>query len=171
MDRQEPKLYIASPKMIRSRLKHHIGHAYEIKNGTKGFVTGAFNNALRSAPTTGHSIDEKRYIVWGFCLGSPDEILIPLQTRDLSDAHFFALKKWIGPYKDLEERWQQRPAFEIEARQILSIAEYIERYTGEIKPIGEWLEDNVAMEIDVEPNGMASSAVNDMGGAIREYQP
>lgn len=163
---------IASPIAVRNRLSEYSKRPIEISKGDKGFVIGKFNEILDQAKTSIELIpDQKRYLVWGYCFTAPEEQFEPIKSGELTDGQIFALKKWIGPFKDDNDDWYCRESFQTEARYILSVAEMIYR-VDEVEPreFGKWIEGIGAQEIEIEPAGMVQSALDHMNGTITEYK-
>lgn len=161
---------IASPKAVRNRLNEYAKRPHDpISNGDKGAVVGEFARALESVPSQ-NDPDACRYLVWGFCFTPGDEMIKPLRSRDLTDGQIFALKKWIGFFKNHEDEWDRRAAFKTEVRQVLSIAEtldFLKRQSEtKVTAMGEWMDKLEEKTYDVEKAGMVSSAIEDMGGVV-----
>lgn len=161
---------IASPKAVRNRLNEYARRPCDpASNGDKGAVVGEFARALESAPSQNNP-DMRRYLVWGFCFTPDDEQIKRFRSGDLTDGQVFALKKWIGFFKNHEDEWDRRAAFKAEVRQILSMAETLDflKRQSETKAttMGEWMDKLEEKTYDVEKAGMVSSADEDMGDVV-----
>lgn len=77
-----------------------------INAGTRGAILGVLNDAVG---------DEGRHLVLFYLFGHPS-------SKKLTSAQWFALWKWVAPYKDElgDGRWKGDEAFYIEATHIVS---------------------------------------------------
>ena len=160
---------IASPKAVRARLAEYAQRPVEVTQGDKGAVVGAFHDALQDAPGNNkYEVEEMRYLVWGFCFGKEDEQLKMIKSGDLADGQIFALKKWVGFYKNDLDEWEQRETFRMEVRQIFALTSmlYMLDEKGETMTLKEWLSGLEEAVHEIEKSGMVQSAVDDLGGVI-----
>lgn len=85
-----------------------------------GAMIGWLNKALGG--------DQGRYLAlaWLFdFLGKPlpdGKVCTELHTAQMEDKHWYAVKQWIGSYKDENGEWQSRPEFSLEATLVLTEA-------------------------------------------------
>lgn len=164
---------IASPKAVRNRLAEYAQRPHtEITKGDKGAIVGAFNDALQDVP--GKLEDEhKRYLVWGFCFTPADQPLTLMRSESLCDGDIFALKKWVGFYKDDLDEWQQRETFQMEVRQVFALASMFHALDkkGDSMTMEEWLSGLEEAVHEIEKAGMVQSAVDDLGGVVTAPLP
>ena len=160
---------IASPKAVRKRLAEYAQRPieWEATKGDRGALVGAFNDALQDVPGKLEK-EHKRYLVWGFCFTPDDQPLTLMRSESLYDGHIFALKKWVGFYKDDKDEWQQREEFCMEVRQIFALASMFHALDkkGDPMTMGEWLAGLEEAIHEIEKSGMVQSAVDDLGGVV-----
>ena len=160
---------VASPKAVRKRLAEYAQRPvdWEITKGDKGAIVGAFNDALQDVPGKLEE-EHKRYLVWGFCFTPDDQPLTLMRSKNLEDGHIFALKKWVGFYKDDVDEWQQRETFRMEVRQVFTLAAMFHSLDkkGDSMTMGEWLAGLEDVVHKIEKAGMVQSAVDDLGGVV-----
>lgn len=163
---------IASPKMVRERLKYYSqNQAVEISAGDRGALVGVFNKVLEyTSNHTTETVDQRRYLVWGFCFTPDDKVFRPLRSKELEPAQFYALKKWCGFWKDDDNIWRRRDGFDAEVKQVLTLAEafhfVIASGKGSDLLMGEMMSGLDAVEHKIIKGGMVQSSVDSMGGAV-----
>ena len=160
---------VASPKAVRKRLAEYSQRPSEITQGDKGAVVGAFHDALQDAPGNNKfEVEQMRYLVWGFCFGREDQPLEMMRSESLYDGQFFALKKWVGFYKNDVDEWEQRETFLMEVRQVFALASMFHALDkkGDPMTMSEWLAGLEDVVHEVEKSGMVQSAVEHMGGVV-----
>jgi hypothetical protein len=91
-----------------------------------------------------------------------------MRSKDLEDGHIFALKKWVGFYKDDLDEWQQRESFCMEVRQVFALASMFHSLDKKGNPMtmSEWLAGLEDVVHKVVKEGMVQSAVEDTGGVV-----
>lgn len=163
-------MQVASPKAIRKRLAEYAIRPVEVTHGDKGAVIGAFENVLEDVKDQHIAdINERRYLVWGFCFGDEDKPIEMIKSGDLDDGQIFALKKWVGFSKDeLTDEWCTRESFCMEVRQIFTLASFYHWLDckGEGQLLSDWLAKLEEQVYETEEAGMVQSAVEHMGGVV-----
>jgi hypothetical protein len=101
------------PRIVRDTIQHHASQAvgkftFTANKGICGAMIGLLNEAADG--------DEGRYRVLEYLFGFKS-------TKDMNDAHWFALWRWIQPVKDdTMGKWQGEAAFYTEVAYILGKA-------------------------------------------------
>jgi len=162
----------ASPKAVRARLLEYVNRPHdEEANSKPGIVVAKFNEALAEAYSTVAGADARRYLVWGFCFGKPEERLHEIRSADLTTGQIFALKKWIGSHKIMDE-WTERAEFVYEARWVLALCSTLLHLQDEpnYPLLGEFLAGLTEYQMDAE-RGMPSEIALSLGGVPQEIAP
>ena len=160
---------VASPKRVREGIKHYSKNPQPITQGDMGALVGVFNKILEYSPNhTTETVDQKRYLVWGFCFSNDESMFRPMRSKNLDPAHFYALKKWCGFWKDDEGKWQRRAGFDTEVKQVLTIAETFHFIIASDKSnnltMGEMMQALDSSVHKIIKGNMIQSALNDLGG-------
>jgi hypothetical protein len=79
---------------VRSKIKEFMGHPNQplISVGMKGVMIGWLNSVFSS---DGKPADDKRHTSLGWLFGEPGQPLKPMSTKQLQNAHWYALDAWI----------------------------------------------------------------------------
>lgn len=166
----------ASPLAIRLRVIEYSKRPLmtEITTGDLGAVVGEFNRVFENIPGLKEfSPDTCRYLTWGFCFIPDDQTFQIIKSKDLTDHQIYALKKWVGFYKDEKDKWQRRTAFPFEARGVFNSANaihFMERQ-GPPTPMQDYLKSLTATTFEIDTNGVVQSAVEDLGGTLQILEP
>ena len=92
-----------------------------IAPGMRGVLIGAIEAALKLEGDKQADVEMRRYLVFGWLFTPDDAYLQPMQSRELREGQWYALKQWYGSVWT-GEQWIPRPAFADEARRIYARA-------------------------------------------------
>lgn len=168
-------MQVASPKAVRERLLEYAERPHiETTHGDRGAIIGAFEDVLLDVKGNIEDVNERRYIVWGLCFGKEDAPLEMIRSGALESGQIFALKKWVGFFKDeLTDKWCTRESFCMEVRQVYEVASLFHmldnnplKEKGDSTTLGEWIAGLSTALYKIEKAGMVQSATEHLGGVI-----
>ncbi len=174
---------IYNPLTVRQRCKTYIdgaGSFPAVPEGIKGVCRGKLVDAVAMRHTVkGKQVldeqltDENRYLVLGFLFTPENEPIKLITSSSLTDAEWLAYSMWVRAEK-IDNGWQARAAFVVEAQWILNVAKLICSWTDHYlrkdkvaHPISAFfpaLADRLREKVEAESVMDAQAAAISLGG-------